>query len=454
MLRPAFAAVLCVLLAAAPARAAFEDSGFGPRDVAMGSSFTAMHDDVAALGYNPAGIGHVPTQQAFAGYLHQYIVPGGDTDRDAIRTATVLPVRQEILNGAVGVDLRYDRREGVARDRSLGFYYGTRGLRESEKGGLDFGGGLKFLSVAPVGSSGSGLKPALDFGALWRLQDRYSAGVSILNFGGAKFRYNGSTDRAPLTLKAGFAETMRGAVLTVDGTMREPSVGLPGKMSLGAGFERWWPTVRAGQFALRSGVSLGDHSKSWNWGMGWRILGAQLDYAMTVPTSAGTRVGHGFALLMRFGRNDPEAEYEKLLSQEMRYRRSLTDALESSSTKQWKLAEELARMREEMDALRAELSQKKASEGEARRRLDELERRRRAAADEHRRLQNEQLANSRKSKTVLFEEDWRAYQKAKLNGASDPALFEQLNRLLREYKDDGVDLGAANQELRRLQGGK
>ena len=45
------------------------------------------------------------------------------------------------------------------------------------------------------------------------------------------------------------------------------------------GFERWWPTARAGQFALRSGMSLGEGTRTWSWGLGWRAQGARLDYA-------------------------------------------------------------------------------------------------------------------------------------------------------------------------------
>ena len=53
----------------------------------------------------------------------------GTIDRDTTRAAVAVPVRQEIFNGAFGFDVRYDRRTNVSKDREIGMYYGTRGLR-------------------------------------------------------------------------------------------------------------------------------------------------------------------------------------------------------------------------------------------------------------------------------------------------------------------------------------
>ena len=103
-----------------------------------------------------------------------------------------------------------ERREPYAQDRSFGFYYGTRGQREEEQGGLDYGGGLKFTG-SNINSSKAGLKPAIDFGALYRFKERYAAGASILNFFSPKFAGGGLKDRAPLTLKVGLAEQVRDA---------------------------------------------------------------------------------------------------------------------------------------------------------------------------------------------------------------------------------------------------
>ncbi|MBI3566097.1 MAG: hypothetical protein HY079_12940 [Elusimicrobia bacterium] len=449
--RSAAAAVTAVLLAAAPARAAFDDAPFGARDAAMGGAFAAVHDEVGAIAYNPAALGHAPALEAAASYLRDFHAPAGDLDRDVTRAAVAVPIRQDILNGAFGFDVRYDRRSGVAKDRDIGIYYGTRGLLETEGGGLDFGGGLKTLNSRLETGGSTKTKPALDLGALWRFGDKRSLGASLLNFGGAGFTATNYKDRAPLALKVGAAESVHGSLLAVDGTIREGSAGLGRSVTVAAGFERWWPTVRAGSFAARSGLSLGDLSRTWHWGAGWKLGGGRFDYAMTVPLSGNKQFGHALTVSVRFGRSDPEAEYERLLSSEMQARQRLGRSLEASAVRQQGLSEEIGRLRDEIAALKASLADKTASEEQVRRKLSDVEARHQKAVDTYNRLQEEHARNAAKTKAELFREEWESYQKAKLAGAPDASLQDRLQRLMVEYKDSGVDLGEANQELRRLQ---
>jgi hypothetical protein len=444
------AAVLLTVALPSVSIAAFEDAGFGPRDVAMGGAFCAVVDDPGVVAYNPASLGQASAVETSAAYLRQFHIPSGESDRDSTRAAVVVPLRQEILNGALGFDGSYVRRTNVGGDRAIGVMYGTRGLMETEGGGVDFGGGFKLLSTSFDAGGKAGTHLALDLGSLYRFSERYSVGASLLNFGSPKF----AGDRAPLALKLGVAEQVRGVIFAADFTKRENSQSGNGQHTMALGFERWWPTARAGQFALRSGMSLGEGTRTWSWGLGWRAQGARLDYAMTVPMTGSTRFGHGLSLSVRFGRADPEGEYERLLSQELRYRRQLNEALEASSVKQWKLAEELSRLRTEMATLSNEVEMKRASEGDAKRRLKEIEARQRKAAETFEKVKAEREDAAHQTRISLFQEDWRSYQKAKLGGAADSVLLEQVGRILREYRDAGVDLSEASQELRRLQRGK
>jgi hypothetical protein len=445
------AAVVAMLLAAAPARAAFDDAPFGARDAAMGGAFTAVHDEVGAIAYNPAALGHAPALEAAASYLRDFHAPAGNMDRDTTRAAVAVPVRQEIFNGAFGFDVRYDRRSQVGKDRDIGAYYGTRGLLETENGGLDFGGGLKLLNTHLENGSSTKTKPALDLGSLWRFGDKRSLGVSLLNFGGASFSAPGYNDRAPLALKVGAAETVHGSLLAVDGTVREPSSGLGRSVTFAAGFERWWPTVRNGSFAARTGLSLGDLSRTWHWGAGWKLGGGRFDYAMTVPLSGNKQFGHALTVSIRFGRSDPDAEYERLLASEMQERHQLGKSLEASAVRQQALSEEIGRLRDEIGTLRSQLAGKTASEDQVRRKLQDVEARHKKAVDTFQRLQDEHARNAAKTKSELFREEWESYQKAKLAGTPDASLLDRLQRLMTEYRDAGVDLSDANQELRRLQ---
>ena len=74
----------------------------------------------------------------------------------------------------------------------------------------------------------------------------------------------------------------------------------------------------------------------------------------------------------------------------------------------------------------------------------------REAATEHDRLQTERAGAALKTRESLFREDWRAHERAKLAGAPDASLLDRVGRVLREYKDSGVDLSEANRELLRL----
>lgn len=449
-MRKSLAALLALaLMTPVRALAAFEDVGFGPRDVAMGGAFCAVGDDPGVVAYNPASLGQATAVDTTASYLRQFHSPSGESDRDVTRAAVIVPVRQEVFNGAFGFDARYDRRTNVGGDRSFAVAYGTRGLRETEGGGVDFGGAFKLMGTN-FDRGGGATHLALDMGTIYRFKDRYSVGASLLNFGSPKY----SGDRAPLILKVGAAEQLRGVIFAADFTKRENSSAGNGQHTMAVGFERWWATPRFGQFAARSGLSLGEGSRTWNWGFGWRAQGARLDYSMTVPMTGTARFGHGLSLSVRFGRADPEGEYEKLLTQELKYRRQLNEALEASSVKQWKLAEELNRLRAEMTTLRLEVENKRASESEARRRLKDLEDRQKRATEAFEKARVERESMALKTKQWLYQEDWRSYQKAKLAGAADSVLLEQVNRLLREYRDSGVDLSEASQELRRLQRAK
>ncbi|MDE2491636.1 MAG: hypothetical protein KGM24_12385 [Elusimicrobia bacterium] len=453
MRRAFLAAVLA--LSCVPARAAFDDAPFGARDAAMGGAFTAVSGEVGAIAYNPAALGRARSLEAAASYQNGVHWPAGTIDRDVTRAAGAIPIRQDILDGAFGVGVRYDRRTNVAKDREIGLYYGTRGLLESEdRGTLDFGGGLKLLQSSLETGGSTAMKPALDLGALWRPDGRHSVGASLLNFGGASFKDGSYADRAPLALRVGAAESLGGALIDVDGTVREPSSGQGRSVDFAAGFERWWATAEHGSFAGRSGLLVGDLSRDWSWGFGWRRDGARIDYAMTVPLTGVTRFGHSLTLSIRFGGSDPEAEYARMLAGEIEARRELGRSLDASRVRQEALSAEISRLEGEVAALKQSLAIKGVSESAARRQLDALEARQKKAAETLRKLKAEQAREASMTKAELFREDWAAYQKTKLDGAPDAVLLARLQRLLLEYKGTGADLGEANRELIRLQGSR
>lgn len=447
-MRPLFLAVLSFVFCL-PARAAFDEIGMSARAMGMGSAWTAVYDDVASIGYNPASLGQLRAVQSGSNYLRQYNIPVGPVDIEQLNSTIGVPVNQEVIRGALGASWAYTTEGNYAVDRTFVLNYASRGFKEFEDSSLELGAGLKFMN-RNYAAGGGAVKATMDMGALYRFWEKYALGFSFLNFNGPTF----SDDRVPVTAKIGVSESVGGFTMAVDLSKRESAIRHGGSTNIGAGVENWWSTARAGSYALRAGLNIGDQSKVLNLGLGWRLFGAELDYAMTVPLVASVNIGHAVGLVFRFGQSDPEAHYERLLKDEYRYRKDLSDALEAGEVKQWKLSEELSRLREEIELLRGRLADKITSEAEARQKLQALEERRRKAQETFDKIQAEERRLKAKTKTMFLEEDWAAYSKLKQSGAPEPVLLDHVKRLLRQYKDAGVDLSQANQELQRLLRGR
>lgn len=446
--------VAVLLLLPGPLRAGFEDSGLSPRAVSMGGALTAVEGDPVSWLYNPANLGSLRQVSAAAHYLRQFHIPAGEVDDDQINAAAGFPL---FGRGSLGLAGIYNRQNRLAVERTAALGYGSRGLWELEGGAVELGAALRLLKRSLDAGGGPKTQAAFDLGALYRFRERYAVGLSVINANRPRLDAAGLPDRAPAMVRLGVAESVRGFTAALDAVKREPSGGRRGTATLGLGFENWWPTARRGSFALRAGLSLGDRTKTWAAGLGWRRLGGRLDYALTVPMAGTSRFGHAVSLTFRFGGSHPEGEYEKVLAQEMRYRKDLSEALEAGEIKQWKLAEELKALREELEVLREELEilraqllDKTASEAEARQRMKALQERHQRAVESYEKMKADTKALAEKTSAVLFEEDWRAYQKLKLSGAPNAVFIDQVRRLLRQYKETGVDLSPANQELLRL----
>ncbi|MEK7857922.1 MAG: hypothetical protein AAB320_02165 [Elusimicrobiota bacterium] len=442
--------IAALVLLAGPAFAGFEDSGFSPRVLAMGSAFTAVADDLASIVYNPAALGQIRSVSAQTSYLRQFHAPAGETDQDHFNLAGAFPLKQELFGGTIAAAWLYTSIKNSAKDRATVFSYGTRGFAEFDEAGLELGGTLKFLNRAFASGGGGTTKPAADFGLFYRFGEKYGAGLSVLNINAPGFTSAGQRDRAPATIKLGVSESVRGFTAAFDLTKREPSLGHGPTTNLGTGLERWWSTARFGSLAGRMGLSLGDRTKTYNWGLGWKVFGSQVDYAMTVPLTGASIAGHAVAMSFRFGQSNPEREYERVLSQEMGYRKELSEALEAGEVKRWKLSEELKRQKDELETLRSQLVDKTTSEREAKERIKALQQRHQQSVDGFQKMQAEQKRLSERTKESLFREDWSNYLKAKQGGAPDGVLSDQVKRILLDYKDSGLDLSEANQELLRL----
>lgn len=451
-------AILTLLLAATPAAASTEDVAFGARAAGLADAMTA-DEGLGSLTINPAAIGQMRRSQVEVTNRRLFQVPAGPTDIDGMGMAAVIPVDSPFLRGAFGLSWTYDVVEPVALDRALGLTFGSRSWREIGPGTLD--AGLTFKTIGRSGRrfGGSTAKAGVDLGLLYRWRET-ALGFSLLNINGPSTDVGPVSDRAPVAVKLGVSRAVRRFTAVADLTQREPTPSRRASTSLGGGLEYSWATVKSGLLTGRSGLSVGSLGKTWSLGAGWSVLGAVLDYAVRVPLAHGSRWSHSVSLGYKFGAWDPEGEYERLLRTEMGYRGDLAAALEAAEVKQWKLAEELRVLREELSDLRRDLDLKSAEVGEvterARRaegvvRLKELEEKRRKAEIDLRNLEAERKRIKEADVGGRFIEDWRGYQELKLSGAPSAVLVDRLRNILADFKGKGVDLAEANQELQKLQ---
>jgi hypothetical protein len=295
----------------------------------------------------------------------------------------------------------------------------------------------------------------LDLGLLWSFGKRYALGLSVLHVTRPKFSaLGGSVDRAPAVIKIGFAEHIGGFLMTTQLSRREASGGRPGSGDIAAGLERWWATPRSGSFAFRGGLDVGGPDKTAGWGLGWRLFGGEFSYGMTVPFKRHSPMGHAANLVFRFGASNPDGEYEKILAEERVYRRQLAREIEDRESREKRLAETLERLRGQIEVLHKQLSDRAVSDEnsrkQARGQILKLEEQSREASSRYEDLAAENKKLSRKTQEMVFEDDWNAYLRLKIGGAPNSVLIEEARRILRQYKDEGVDLGAANAELVRL----
>lgn len=452
------ALLLCVVLCA-PAAASTQDVAFGARAAALGDAVTADSEGLGSLTINPAAVGQLRRIQIEATHRRVYQGQGGPTDLDGMGMAAAFPIDTSVLRGAFGLVWNYDVADPVATDRTVALTYGSRSWREIGPGTLDAGLTFKTIGRSGRAQGGSTAKAGVDLGLLYRWRDS-AAGLSLININGPSTDVGPVSDQAPVTLKLGVTRAVRRFAVLADIAQREPMRGRRASTSLSGGLEYSFAAMKAGLFSARTGLTLGNIGKTLSVGAGWRVLGASLDYAVRLPLAHGSRWSNFVSLSYRFGAWDPEAEYEKLLTSEMSYRRDLSQALEASEVKQWKLAEDLRLLREELTDLRRDLDAKSAEAGEAveraRRaeqsiRLKDLEDKRRRAEAELKRLQSDRERIKEANVAGRYADEWRRYQELKLQGVPNAVLIERLKNVLGDFKGKGVDLSEANSELQRLQ---
>ncbi len=450
---PYLLSAICYLLfSAGPAMAAYEDIGLGARAQGMGNALTGIDADASAIGLNPAGLGGFRKAEFGIDFLRTFRTPAGDIDLTGLSLWGIYP---SDLPGRIGIFGIAGREAGVknfSKDKEINLSYGTWQFKRTRMGVVDIGGSLKMFQRNAVSGGGSAFGAAVDFGALLRMDSGRSFGLSLLNVPNPDMSLSGKKDKAPVVIRVGAGEQTEDYTLSVDFARRSASTAGE-SYTLSSGFEYWWATYRRGTFGARTGLNLGNRTSAANLGVSYKYLGGQIHYAVILPLTRKFEMGQSVSLMIRFGERTSESECERLLRQEMHYRSGLLDVMRGSEGRENALKKKLETLQMEADYIKERLDEesaavKQAENSKARlEKIFERQKKTETEAKENRIKQEEELKTGAANK---FKMDWDSYLRLKAGGASEVKLKSELERILREYQNAGIDTSHATIELRSL----
>jgi len=441
----------CLLACAVPASAVFEDVPAGARQAAMGGQSAALEDPLSVYA-NPALPGSARKFVTGAHFLSSERTTQGPAEFNMYGAWASIPRMSAGRMGTLSLAGLYRDDAGLVKQKTMLFGWSTWNLLRPSGGVLDFGANFKIMQAAVTGGeSASGL--GLDIGAVFRPDDAHTLGFSVLNLNDPSYKIGAQDDNAPRVVRLAVTERREDYTLSLDLAKRFASAGQDGNVSLTPGVEHSWRTERAGLFFSRAGLNVAERASALSAGFGWRHLASELSYGISVPVTGAIVPAHSLTLALRFGDRDIESEYERLIKQEIKYRKDLVEALDESARREGLLKEELASMKAEIDSLTGQLKdtqEKKADVAAEKERLAAVVRRQAAAEAEMKALAVKRAADKLNQLKYNFSVDWQGYLKLKGGGAPPDVLKGALQRVVSQYQDSGIDISQATVELQAL----
>ncbi|MBI5200049.1 MAG: type IX secretion system membrane protein PorP/SprF, partial [Elusimicrobia bacterium] len=314
----------CLLLAARPALAAFDELGAGARAPGMGDAFVGLADDVYAVHYNPAGLANLARPELGASYTKLLTGLSDNSEISHMFFAYAHPLPK--AKGTVATEWeQLALNSSLYSEQQFSLAYG-RGGYEVGPGRLAAGGSLKYLrrgfgsfpeasnSYAGIGTTGrpdpvlsgrnSVAKPDADLGFLYHFRRRYSLGMAVHHLLQPNMSVNPSdNDKIPLGMAIGlnYANLLSNLGVQYD-TVRSATGARDHSITFAA--ERWVPRVLAGDFGLRGALGVGSRNRrQLTVGLSWRAGRMTIDYGLALWASApaSTSGSHRVAFSLRFG---------------------------------------------------------------------------------------------------------------------------------------------------------
>ena len=445
-------AVILLLSFVTPSYAVFEDVPAGARQAGFGGQAAALEDPLSLYG-NPALAGSSRKFETGAHFLSSERTTQGPAEFSSYGAWALVPRMAYGKMGTLSIAGLYSDAGGVLTQKTISFGWGTWQLRRGATGVLDLGANLKILSAAAASGGDSASGVALDLGAVFRPDSDHAIGFSALNLNNPSFDVGGLKDKAPMVIRLGVSERREDYTLSLDLAKRTASAGEKGNVSVNPGVEHSWRSQRSGLFFSRAGLNLAERASALSAGLGWKHLASEFSYGLSVPLTGAIVPAHSLTLALRFGDQDIEAEYERLIKQEIKYRKDLVEALDESARRENLLKRELASMKAEIDSLNVRLKdtvEQKASVSSEKERLAAIVRRQAAAEAELRDMAEKRKADKLNQLKYDFSVDWQSYLKLKGGGAPADVLKSSLQRMISQFQDSGIDISQATVELRSL----
>ncbi|MCM2267472.1 MAG: type IX secretion system membrane protein PorP/SprF [Elusimicrobiales bacterium] len=340
------AAALALLLAAAPARAAFEDLGFGARVPGMGDAFTGVADDISSVYYNPAGLASLERPKVIAAHSMFYSGLSDGSNLGLSAAAFAFPLSNGRGGTLAGLWQQFSL-SGVYAEKTAQVSWGYRFDRRSVYEKFSIGASLKYLShgftrldetynavendlmqngnTDPV-LAGANSRAALDadVGVLYRLTKRWTLGGALLNAMQANVAFSsGDKDKIPMKTRLGASYKSLWLVLAADARLQKGPDGKADKQFIFAA-EKVFPSLDRGDVGVRASLGAGDREfKQATAGLSYKIQKIQLDYGFSLPigTVKETAGNHRVALTYHFGSaTQTEIAEAELLEQYKRLR--------------------------------------------------------------------------------------------------------------------------------------
>lgn len=328
-----------LLLAAAPARAAFEDLGAGARAPGMGGVFAAVADDAYAAHYNPAGLALLSRPQVAMSYSRLHMGLDDGSDLSVSNAVYAHPV--ERLRGTLAFSWHRFALTGLYSESVYGVSYGRavdlgagkllvgasvnllqHGFTPNDSARNAKDANLAVVGADPVLSGANNASaPDLDFGLLYRTEGPLTLGLSVKHILEPNLAFSaGEHDPVTRAYRLGLAYRKLWVNLASEVKLeRAPDGGLYKELGLGA--ERYFPTLNMGHFGVRGGLAVGSHEfRQLSTGLTYRLGKLQFDYAFLIPLGGipGAAGSHRIGMVFHFGAPSDEEQHAERLAKVIR----------------------------------------------------------------------------------------------------------------------------------------